>query len=172
MLFVVIFYVNFGLYFIKAKKIMLKKILWVFNDTSYDNKVAFNQDVTDSQIEILGNADNWQPDAVVFELPQLYIQYEAWINGVQDLFANEILTAESVEHLATTEPEYDEFGYQVEILAKLTADNGKDFTALELLQKIHHQMLNKDLGDHIFFEGLEQIEDYKGLPTYNVWCGS
>lgn len=37
MLFVVNFCVNFGLYFIKAKKIMLKKILWVLNDTPYND---------------------------------------------------------------------------------------------------------------------------------------
>ena len=45
--------------------------------------------------------------------------------------------------------------WQVEIMAHLVADNGTYFTREELLFKLHNLMANKELGDHVFFEGIE-----------------
>ncbi|MBF1126699.1 MAG: hypothetical protein HXL66_06920, partial [Capnocytophaga sp.] len=45
--------------------------------------------------------------------------------------------------------------------------------ALELLWLIHNTLANKDLGDHIFFEGFD-IEGYEedGTPVLFINCGS
>ena len=75
--------------------------------------------------------------------------------------------------------------WQVEIYARLKADNGQYFTTEELLFKIHNLMANKELGDHVFFENLvyddhefeaDEIEDIddndEGIPVFVVWLGS
>ena len=40
-------------------------------------------------------------------------------------------------------------------MAHITADNGKYFTGEELTFKLQNLMANKELGDHIFYEGIE-----------------
>ena len=75
--------------------------------------------------------------------------------------------------------------WQVEIYARLKADNGQYFTTEELLFKLHNLMANKELGDHVFFENLvyddhefeaDEIEDIddndEGIPVFVVWLGS
>ncbi|MFW2178185.1 MULTISPECIES: hypothetical protein [unclassified Moraxella] len=152
---------------------MLDAIAWTFNKTPYTNNAIFNEQVTEYQIKIFETADKWQPTEIIIDLSQVYIQYQAWIKGKQDLLANEELTAEDLDYVTNTEPYEDEYGYQVDILAKLQADNGQHFTAIELLQKTHNQMVNKELGDHVFFEGFgEEFESHADLPIYYVGCGS
>ena len=75
--------------------------------------------------------------------------------------------------------------WQVEIYARLKADNGQYFTTEELLFKLHNLMANKELGDHVFFENLayddhefeaddaEDVDDDdEGTPVFVVWLGS
>ena len=47
------------------------------------------------------------------------------------------------------------------------------FGAIELLQWIHNSLANKELGDHIFFEGFT-IEGYEedGTPVISLELGS
>ena len=45
--------------------------------------------------------------------------------------------------------------WQVEIMAHLKADNGKAFTLQELIFKLQNLMADKELGDHVFLEGME-----------------
>ena len=72
--------------------------------------------------------------------------------------------------------------WQVEIMAHLVADNGTYFTREELLFKLHNLMANKELGDHVFFEGIEYeghecegyglIDNEDGIPVFYIVCGS
>jgi len=75
--------------------------------------------------------------------------------------------------------------WQVEIYARLKADNGQYFTTEELLFKLHNLMANKELGDHVFFENLayddhefdaddadDVSDDDEGTPVFVVWLGS
>ena len=72
--------------------------------------------------------------------------------------------------------------WQVEIMAHLVADNGTYFTREELLFKLHNLMANKELGDHVFFEGIEYeghecegyglIDNKDGIPVFYTCCGS
>ena len=68
----------------------------------------------------------------------------------------------------------EEDGYfQVEILCLLKAENKKSFTMLELLMKIQNQLRIRELGDHIFFEGIGNTgKKYNGIPVYYLYCGS
>ncbi|MDO5858308.1 hypothetical protein Q2490_13520 [Myroides odoratimimus] len=150
----------------------LNKIAWSFSKKNYLSYEEFNKEVTEYQIIIHKTDQDWKPNEVVFDFPEIQIQYMAWVNGVDDLLENERLIEDDKDVFEDEDNAEDGF-YQVEILAKLKADNGKNFTALEFLIKAHNQQANKELGDHVFFEGTdEQPEFNEGLPTCYIACGS
>ncbi|OXB12195.1 hypothetical protein B0A68_19405 [Flavobacterium reichenbachii] len=148
----------------------LDNTAWVFSSKQYHDASEFNAEVIDYQKRIYKTDENWKPNEIVFEVPELQIQYMAWIRKPSDLLENEILIEED-RNVFQEYPEEKE--HQVEILAKLKADNGKNFTALEFLLKAHNQQANKELGDHVFFEGTdENLYVVEGLPTCFIACGS
>jgi hypothetical protein len=149
----------------------LNNISWTFSKNIYTDIQKFNEEVTKYQNNIYGNSDNWKPDEIVFDSPEIQIQYMAWVSSPQDLLENEYLIEEE-ENVFEEYPDEEE--YQVEIVAKLKADNGECFTALEFLMKSHNQQANKELGDHVFFEGVDDDEPeiINDLPTYYIECGS
>ncbi|MEN7547202.1 hypothetical protein AAG747_04740 [Rapidithrix thailandica] len=151
-------------------KMTLNNIAWSFSSKFYTDSEEFNQKVINYQKGIYTTDEQWKPNEIVFELPELQIQYMAWITKPTDLLENERL----IEDDENTFEEYpDEDQHQVEIIAKLKADNGKNFTALEFLMKAHNQQTNKKLGDHVFFEGTdEEPEMIDNLPTCFISCGS
>lgn len=64
-----------------------------------------------------------------------------------------------------------------ELIADLTADGGAEFTAAELLFKIHNAFAPQlSQGDHHFFEGLTLVKrrnaDPNEPPVYEVMTGS
>lgn len=148
----------------------LNAIAWSFSGKRYTDPEEFNREVIEYQNAIYHTAENWKPNETVFDFPELQIQYEAWITNLSDLLENESLIDEDE---AVFEEYPDEEQYQVEIVARLKADNGKNFTALEFLMKAHNQQANKELGDHVFFEGTDdEPEVIDGLPTCYIACGS
>ncbi|MBS5290682.1 MAG: SMI1/KNR4 family protein, partial [Veillonella sp.] len=106
--------------------------------------------------------------------------YEAWIESKDQLFDNERVTDE--ELLEEDKEDKEDGMWQVEIMAHLVADNGTYFTREELLFKLHNLMANKELGDHVFFEGIEyeghecegngQIDNEDAIPVFYIVCGS
>lgn len=148
----------------------LNNIAWSFSNKVYADAEKFDQEVSAYQKSIYKNDERWRPEEIVFNVPELNIQYEAWISKPEDLLANEeLIDAEE----AFDEDNSDEGMYQVEIVARLQADNGAYFTASEFLRKAHNQQANKELGDHIFFEGTdEDPEIIDGLPLCYIACGS
>ena len=102
---------------------------------------------------------------------------EAWIESEDQLFDNERVTDEEL-----LEEDKEDGMWQVEIMAHLVADNGTYFTREELLFKLHNLMANKELGDHVFFEGIEYeghecegyglIDNEDGIPVFFIVCGS
>lgn len=148
----------------------LNNIAWSFSRENYTDPEAFNQEVRDYQKAIYKTDEHWKPNETAFDFPEVQIQYEAWITKPSDLLENESLIDDDEN---TFEAYPDEQEHQVEIIAKLKADNGKSFTALEFLMKAHNQQANKELGDHVFFEGTdEDPEIIDGLPTCYIACGS
>lgn len=147
----------------------LNNIAWSFSSKLYKNYEGFNQEVTEYQKRIYETDERWKPNEIVFDFPVLQIQYTAWITKPSDLLENEALIDDD-ENIFEEEPDEDE--YQVEIVAKLKADNGKNFTALEFLMKAHNQQANKELGDHVFFEGTDDPAIIDDLPTCYIACGS
>lgn len=143
----------------------LNRIVWIFTKEYYTDTEKFNQKVAAFQM----NPNEWNLTEIVFNLPELQIQYTCWAPA--DLLENETLIGEVPGVFFEVEP--GKKIYKVEVLATLKAENGASFTALAFLMKAHNQQADKALGDHYIFEGIdEEPEIVNGIPTFFIACGS
>jgi hypothetical protein len=146
---------------------LLSKIAWSFNKKTYTVE-DFNQRVLQYQLDIMKDKACWKSDEIVIDSPAVDVAFMAWIEK-GSLAKNETLLEE--EGFFEDEENSEDGLFQAEIKARLEADNGRNFTALELLYKLDKQMKSKELGDHIFFEGLSQ-EGESDVPMFYMACGS
>ena len=150
------------------------EVHWVFNKHTY-NREEFSKEY-DKVVEKYVDEDQTNNDDILGE-PEILVTYEAWIESVDQLFDNERVTDEEL-----LEDDKEDGMWQVEIMAHLVADNDTYFTREELLFKLHNLMANKELGDHVFFEGIEYeghecegyglIDNEDGIPVFYTCCGS
>lgn len=144
---------------------LLTQIIWQFTPHEYVSNEAFTKDIIDY---IEDNRENWVPNKIALKASRVHIVYEAFITGLEQLRINE-----TVLDMSTLDEECRIDGmFQTDIQAYLTADNGKYFTNVELLRKIHNQLAYKDLGNNDFLEGLEYIETDGGTSIYRLMTGS
>ena len=144
---------------------LLTQIIWEFTPNEYVSNEAFTKDIIDY---IEDNRENWVPNKIALKASRVHIVYEAFITGLEQLRINE-----NVLDMSTLDEECRIDGvFQTDIQAYLTADNGKYFTNVELLRKIHNQLAYKDLGNNNFLEGLEYIETDGGTSIYRLMTGS
>ena len=146
---------------------------WVFNKQTYSRE-EFTKEYNEN---VKKYVDNEADDDDRLEEPEILVTYEAWIESEDQLFDNERVTDEEL-----LEEDKEDGMWQVEIMAHLVADNGTYFTREELLFKLHNLMANKELGDHVFFEGIEYeghecegyglIDNEDGIPVFFIVCGS
>ena len=146
---------------------------WVFNKQTY-NREEFTKEYNEN---VKKYVDDEADDDDRLEEPEILVTYEAWIESEDQLFDNEHVTDEEL-----LEEDKEDGMWQVEIMAYLVADNGTYFTREELLFKLHNLMANKELGDHVFFEGIEYegheceghglIDHEDGIPVFFIVCGS
>ena len=147
---------------------------WIFNKHTY-SRDEFSKEynkVVEKYVD-----DDQADDNDRLEEPEILVTYEAWIESVDQLFDNERVTDGDL-----LEDDKEDGMWQVEIMAHLVADNGTYFTREELLFKLHNLMANKELGDHVFFEGIEYeghecegyglIDNEDGIPVFYTCCGS
>ena len=144
---------------------LLTQIIWEFTPNEYVSNEAFTKDIIDY---IEDNRENWVPNKIALKASRVHIVYEAFITGLEQLRINE-----NVLDMSTLDEECRIDGvFQTDIQAYLTADNGKYFTNVELLRKIHNQLAYKDLGNNDFLEGLEYIETDGGTSINRLMTGS
>lgn len=146
---------------------------WIFDKHDYsaeEFEVKFNEKMT----QRLG--ENWRETEcnAPIEEAEILVTYEAWIESLEQLYDNECLTDDYEELL---EEEKEDGMWQVDIRAHLKADNGKSFSVQEIVWKLQKLMANKELGDHVFFEGIDYEDsssDYTAheVPMFYVVCGS
>ena len=147
---------------------------WVFNKQTYSRE-EFSKEynkIVEKYVD-----DDQADDDDRLEEPEILVTYEAWIESEDQLFDNERVTDEEL-----LEEDKEDGMWQEEIMAHLVADNGTYFTREELLFKLHNLMANKELGDHVFFEGIEYeghecegyglIDNEDGIPVFFIVCGS
>ena len=148
------------------------EVHWTFNKHTYSRE-AFSKEYNEN----IKNYEDDESEPDILEEPEILVTYEAWIESVDQLFDNERVTDEEL-----LEDDKEDGMWQVEIMAHLVADNGTYFTREELLFKLHNLMANKELGDHVFFEGIEYeghecegyglIDNEDGIPVFFIVCGS
>ena len=144
---------------------LLTQIIWEFTPNEYVSNEAFTKDIIDY---IEDNRENWVPNKIALKASRVHIVYEAFITGLEQLRINE-----NVLDMSCLDEECRIDGvFQTDIKVYLTADNGKYFTNVELLRKIHNQLTYKDLGNNEFLEGLEYIETDGGTSIYRLMTGS
>lgn len=147
---------------------------WIFNKYTYsrDEFLKEYNKIVEKYVD-----DDQADDNDRLEEPEILVTYEAWIESEDQLFDNERVTDEEL-----FEEDKEDGMWQVEIMAHLVADNGTYFTREELIFKLHNLMANKELGDHVFFEGIEYeghecegyglIDNEDGIPVFYIVCGS
>ena len=144
---------------------VLISVYWEFSNQEYMSNDAFTLDIINY---IEDNKANWNPNGIAINSRKVCIVYEAFITGVEQLRSNE-----TVIDMSYLDEECRIDGvFQTDIKVYLTADNGKYFTNVELLRKIHNQLAYKDLGNNEFLEGLEYIETDGGTSIYRLMTGS
>ena len=146
----------------------LNDVMWTFSKKIYESTEEFDKDIKEYYDRMREYVDReWKPDEIAVKQSEIYVDYEAWIKGKEDLLENETTDEEELSE------EYAEDGYfQVDVRALLKADNGKYFTNLELMTKVHNQQANKELGDHVFYEGSEVEREEDGVARTYIYCGS
>ena len=144
---------------------VLTSVYWAFSNQEYVSNDAFTLDIINY---IEDNKANWNPNGIAINSRKVCIVYEAFITGIEQLRSNE-----TVIDMSYLDEECRIDGvFQTDIKACLTADNGKYFTNVELLRKIHNQLAYKDLGNNEFLEGLEYIETDGETSIYRLITGS
>lgn len=144
---------------------VLTSVYWEFSNQEYMSNDAFTLDIINY---IEDNKTNWNPNGISINSRKVCIVYEAFITGIEQLRSNE-----AVLDMSNLDEECRIDGvFQTDIKAYLTADNGKYFTNVELLRKIHNQLAYKDLGNNEFLEGLEYIETDGETSIYRLMTGS
>ena len=147
---------------------VLSNIAWNFNETEYDSIEDFNEEISHYQIKFKNDATAWNPYEIVVENKAVDLVFMAWIEegGLEE---NETLL-EDADFF--DDESKSEFGlFQADLQVRFEADNGKNFSALELMYKIDQQMKQKELGDELFFEGLGGLESDTDHPKFYLFCG-
>ena len=143
---------------------LLTQIIWGFTPNEYNSNEAFTKDIVD----YIEDNREWAPNRIAVKASSLNIVYEAFITGIEQLRSNE-----TVLDMSTLDEDCRIDGvFQTDINAHLIADNGKYFTNVELLRKIHNQLTFKDLGGNEFLEGLEYVDVDGSTPVYRLMTGS
>jgi len=144
---------------------VLISVYWAFSNQEYVSNDAFTLDIINY---IEDNKANWNPNGIAINSRKVCIVYEAFITGIEQLRSNE-----TVIDMSYLDEECRIDGvFQTDIKVYLTADNGKYFTNVELLRKIHNQLAYKDLGNNESFEGLEYVDTDGGTLVYRLMTGS
>jgi len=130
----------------------MTNVYWSFSDTEqYYTLTAFNAAVYNYYQEVNVDSD-WEPNQLVLNVPFVQIQY---LYMEYDNFENDYI--------------------EVEPIITLEADNGENFTAGELLYKVHNTVSENitNTSAH-FFEGFILYEESKDkeVPLYFLICGS
>lgn len=153
----------------------LDSVNWIFDKHKYSRE-EFSKKFNEVMTEYYGI--KWWDTNIngKIEESDILITYEAWIGSTEQLHDNEIL---DVDYELTEENKEDGM-WQVDITAYLKSDNGEYFSLEELMYKLQNLMADVELGDHIFFEGLEYrgyywcglCDDDKWVHSFYVVCGS
>ncbi len=129
---------------ISFPKQLFTNVSWAFGGAPVIDMRDFSDEVQQYQCKV-GRANTWLPDQIVVVAPKLYVQFPD-SHGDDSEF-----------------PSHEE----------LVSDDGKNFSAVELLFKIHNIFVERYCdGDEQFLEGLTLVSKNKIPPVYLLNIGS
>lgn len=125
---------------------LLDDVAWCFDDKMYDSLEEFIAAVSEYLVSLEADAD-WKASEIALNAASLLVRIE------------EV---------------YDENDEELDLSLKLETDKSS-FTNGELLYQLHNAIADRlksgmQLGDHVFFEGLELDDENEG--QYNCFLGS
>jgi hypothetical protein len=122
----------------------MEKTVWAFDATAYASRADFEAAVIAYHAKTVSTHEGrFDPKALAIPAARISVTYEAVRGGDYD------------DSLSTT----------------LSADDAAGFQQGELLFKLHQALLDEDLGDHKFFEGLSRTGEGEP-PSYLLHQGS
>jgi hypothetical protein len=119
-----------------------------FSGEKFSDPAEFDRRVREYHVQVT-EEDTWDPDEVVLPVPRVRVMY-----------------------FGLESPDDDEY---TDFVAELAADDGRHFTARELLLKLNNTVAPHLEGtDHCYFEGLFLTEEVgeDGVPLYEMMQGS
>ena len=129
-------------------KQLVTNIYWAFSEGPVANQEEFFEKLTAYHEAISGQALPVSPDEVIFEHHVMVLQYVKYLGN----------------------DDYEEPQVPIQ------ADNEQNFTAKELLYKIHQVGLNLENDDNCYFEGLtfatSDDPDFMEIPVYFLDTGN
>jgi hypothetical protein len=125
---------------------ILTGVSWCFSKTAYENAIEFEKEIEKYNSNVNIENIGWNANAICIAKNEIGIAYNHWKGN-------------------------DEMEYS---FLKLKANSEAGFTTLDLMFQLQYHLAGVDFGDHVFFEGLNPIEnaDSNSLPSYLLKCGS
>lgn len=143
----------------------LESVAWAFGSEYFAYLNSFAEAVQEYNAYIGNDLSHFNLFAVLFNSKTVKFVYTAWLKHPDELYEFEAVDLSIFDGSS-------EEGYQAEIIATATSESDK-MLALEFLQWVNNALYRKELGDHIFFEGIELIgQDDNGVPVVALHLGS
>ena len=153
---------------------MLDNVSWHFDQTEFNSIENFNNEITDwnnglaADFENVGQVFEWIPEEVIINRPKFRVEYSYMLNNSYILLPEERLTPYYNRKLKAAK---DGKLVIIKLSAELNADNGFNFTALEVMYKLHKLHANKRRT--YYLEGFGNIGcDNNGVPIYMLAVGT
>lgn len=147
------------------EKRVFHNVIWDFLDDMPIERDDFNNAVIAKQFFNFNNSDNWDPNEIIIHKPKVIISYRTMMCSQEGIYDNEKVIKLEQFTLPEELGEGDDLLFGT-IYTTLETDNKENFAALELLYKLHKQLLNKDSMMHLYFDGLEINKQPKNKYDY------
>jgi hypothetical protein len=126
----------------------MSRVLWAFRGKPVATVGEFDELVRAYHLAILKSAERWHPHDLVLPFGKVVVTYEYWVDA-------------------------DAGAKQVVGNVDLESPDGKSFTAVALLLKLHNAVIEHlNEMDHQFFEGLAFSGWSGDIPVYELRLGS
>ncbi|MFM9403243.1 hypothetical protein ACKLNQ_15110 [Myroides odoratimimus] len=147
------------------EKRIFHNVIWDFSEELPETREELNQEVIAKQIRNFGNSNNWDPNEIIIDKPEVTICYSVEMYSEEDVVENEQVIKFETFSFPEDIGESDDI-LVAKIHLTLKADNQENFPALELLYKLHQPLLNKQFIAHLYLDGLEINEQTKNKYDY------
>ena len=147
---------------------MLKNVSWGFDKTVYNNVEEFNDAITkwNKGLQEDGAETEWNPSDIIIDHPRIYVTYSFIVDQTYIPIAHETVVKSRKTRIPRDNCEVKT--YKVE----LNADNDQNFSALELMFKLHQLLINKP-NETNYIEGFGYLnDDADGTPIYHLSTGT